>query len=82
MIERLARGRASVGERAGPVPAALPKVLAHPRQLESAGLVVSRRAGRVRSCALVPGALAPAQDGLARQRAAWEGRTDRLEADL
>lgn len=82
IVERLVRGPATVGELAGPVPAALPTVLAHLKKLEAAGLVASRKDGRVRICALVPGALAPAQDWLARQRAEWEGRLDRLESYL
>lgn len=82
IVERLARGPATVGELAGPVPAALPTVLAHLRKLEAAGLVRSRKDGRVRTCTLVPQALAPAQDWLARQRAEWEARLDRLETYL
>jgi DNA-binding transcriptional ArsR family regulator len=82
IVERLARGPATVGELAGPVPAALPTVLAHLKKLEAAGLVASRKDGRVRTCALVPGALAPAQDWLARQRAEWQGRLDRLDAHV
>ena len=80
MLERLARGPAAVSELAGPVPSALPTVLAHLRKLEAAGLIRSRKDGRVRTCALVPQALAPAQDWLAAQRAEWEGRLDRLDA--
>jgi DNA-binding transcriptional ArsR family regulator len=80
MLERLARGPASVSDLAGPVPSALPTILAHLRKLESAGLIATQKDGRVRTCALVPQAMAPVQDWLAAQRAVWEGRLDRLDA--
>lgn len=82
MVERLARGPASVGELAGPFAMALPTVLAHLRKLEAAGLVQSQKDGRVRTCAIVPEALAPARNWIEDQRAVWEGRLDRLDTYL
>jgi DNA-binding transcriptional ArsR family regulator len=79
MLERLARGPASVQALAAPFGQALPTVLAHLRKLEAAGLVVTQKDGRVRTCALVPQAMVPVQDWLAAQRAVWEGRLDRLD---
>ena len=79
MLNRLARGPAPVSELAGPTGLRLPTVLRHLSVLEEAGLVVSQKDGRVRSCALVPQALAPIQDWLEEQRRVWEARLDRLD---
>ncbi|UWQ22696.1 helix-turn-helix transcriptional regulator [Jannaschia sp. W003] len=79
ILARLARGPASVGELAAPHAMALPSLMAHLRKLEAAGLVQSRKAGRVRTYRMAPGAFAPAQDWLGEQRAVWEGRLDRLD---
>lgn len=80
LLERLRQGPASVGELAQPFAMALPSLMAHLARLESAGLIETRKDGRVRSCAVVPGSLAPARDWMAEQRALWEGRLDRLDA--
>ncbi len=79
MLARLARGPAAVSELAGPTGLRLPTILRHLSVLEAAGLVSSAKDGRVRSCALQPGALAPMQDWLDGQRKTWEGRLDRLD---
>lgn len=79
MLERLARGPAAVTELAAPTGLRLPTVMRHLAVLEAAGLIVTTKDGRVRSCALVPQALAPVEDWLAGQRAEWEARLDRLE---
>ncbi|MFP5478528.1 MAG: ArsR/SmtB family transcription factor [Alphaproteobacteria bacterium] len=79
MLNRLARGPAPVSELAGPTGLRLPTVLRHLSVLEEAGLVVTQKDGRVRSCALVPQALAPIQDWLEEQRRVWEARLDRLD---
>jgi DNA-binding transcriptional ArsR family regulator len=79
VLGRLGEGPASVGELARPFDMALPSFMKHLRQLEGAGLIRSAKAGRVRTCALEPGAFAAAERWLSEQRAIWEGRTDRLE---
>ena len=79
MLNRLARGPAPVSELAGPTGLRLPTVLRHLSVLEEAGLVVTQKDGRVRSCALVPQALAPIQDWLEEQRRVWEAQLDRLD---
>ena len=78
MVERLARGPASVSELARPFEMALPTVVQHLGVLEKAGIVTSAKAGRVRTCQLVPGALEPATDWISRQRLPAERRLDRL----
>ena len=79
MLNRLAQGPAAVTELAGLSGFKLPTVLRHLSVLEEAGLVVTQKDGRVRSCALVPQALAPIQDWLEEQRRVWEARLDRLD---
>lgn len=79
MLERLARGPATVSELAAPFDMALPSLLGHVRKLEEAGLVTTAKSGRVRTVTLVPGAFTPIRGWLDEQRAIWEGRLDRLE---
>jgi len=78
MVARLAGGPLTVSELARPLPMSLPAVLQHLAVLEGAGLVHSRKAGRVRTVQLDPAAVARAESWLADQRAQWEGRLDRL----
>ncbi|NCO87325.1 MAG: helix-turn-helix transcriptional regulator [Rhodobacterales bacterium] len=79
ILAQLARGPASVSDLAAPFDMALPSFMAHLRRLEDGGLIETTKQGRVRTCALVPDAFAPAQDWLAAQRAEWEARLDRLD---
>jgi DNA-binding transcriptional ArsR family regulator len=79
VLGRLAAGPASVGELARPFGMALPSFMKHIRVLEGGGLIRTHKAGRVRTCAIQPAAIALAEAWLAEQRALWEGRTDRLE---
>jgi DNA-binding transcriptional ArsR family regulator len=78
VLERLARGPASVKELARPTAMSLPAVMQHLRVLEAAGLVRSSKAGRVRTYQIEPVALRTAEDWIAGQRTAWERRLDRL----
>lgn len=82
ILERLARGEASIGELAAPHDMALPSFMAHIAKLEAAGLVLSRKEGRTRYCRLAPGSFAPARDWLSAQRDIWEGRLDRFDAHV
>ena len=78
MVERLARGPASVSVLAEPLEMSLPAVLQHLRVLESSGLVRSEKNGRVRTCSIEPGTLKNAEDWFAGRRETWERRLDRL----
>lgn len=82
MLERLSTGPASVSELARPLSMSMPAVLQHLAVLETAGLAVSHKEGRVRTCEINPQALGAAQSWLAARRAEWERRLDRLEAYL
>jgi DNA-binding transcriptional ArsR family regulator len=78
MVERLARGPASVSELARPFTMALPSVVQHLGVLEAAGIVSSTKVGRVRTYQLAPGALDPATQWIGRQRLPAERQLDRL----
>ena len=82
ILARLAQGPASVTDLAAPFAMALPSFMAHLRKLEDGGLIETQKAGRVRTCTLRTGALAPARDWMTDQRLLWEGRYDRLETYL
>ncbi|MCY1136933.1 metalloregulator ArsR/SmtB family transcription factor [Actinoplanes sp. Pm04-4] len=79
VVRRLGSGPASVGELAGAFPMTLPSFMKHVRTLESAGLIRTTKAGRVRTCVLNRQRLAVVEDWLAEQRDIWQQRTDRLE---
>jgi DNA-binding transcriptional ArsR family regulator len=79
VMERLARGPASVTELASPFDMALPSFVRHLKVLEEARLVRSSKEGRVRTVALVPEEVEAASDWLEAQRRMWESRLDRLD---
>lgn len=79
LVQRLARGAASVSELAGAQAVALPTIMAHLAKLEQAGLVVSRKQGRTRLYDLTPGGLAPVEDWMTEQRRIWGGLLDRFD---
>ena len=78
MVERLSRRPISVSELARPLRMSLPAVMQHIAVLESSGLVVSEKIGRVRTCRIEPGGLSLAEHWINERRAEWEQRLDRL----
>ena len=80
ILARLGGGPAPVMELSAPTGLRLPTVMRHLSVLEEAGLIVTSKDGRVRTCAIVPEALEPVSTWLDEQRAVWESRLDRLEA--
>lgn len=80
ILTRLAGGAAPVGELAEPTGLRLPTVMRHLAVLEEAGLITSAKDGRIRTCAIVPEAMAPVRNWLDEQRRIWEARLDRLDA--
>ncbi|MCT7378417.1 ArsR/SmtB family transcription factor [Chelativorans salis] len=82
MVDRLAQGPASVKELAAPLSMALPSVMKHLRVLEAGGIVLSEKAGRVRTYHIEPAALAGIEEWVSRRKAAWNRQFDRLEAYL
>ncbi|RJL20594.1 ArsR/SmtB family transcription factor [Paracoccus siganidrum] len=79
ILTRLAEGPAPVTQLAAPTGLRLPTVMRHLSVLEQAGLIATAKDGRVRSCAIVPQALAPVRSWLDEQRMLWESRLDRLD---
>ena len=68
-----------MSELAEPHDMALPSFMEHLKKLETANLVMSRKEGRTRICALAPDAFTPARDWLSEQSAIWAGRLDRFD---
>jgi DNA-binding transcriptional ArsR family regulator len=79
VLGRLGKGPATISELARPFDMALPSFLKHIHLLEDSGLIRTRKHGRVRTCVLERRPFAPVEAWLSRQRAIWQGRTDRLE---
>lgn len=79
VLERLARGPASVTELAEPFAMKLPSFVQHLAVLERCRLVKSKKTGRVRIYQFVPQRLRLAEDWLAQQRKLWETRLDQLD---
>jgi len=82
MVQRLSRGPAAVSDLARPLPMSLPAAMQHLGVLEAAGLVRSQKVGRVRTCAIEPGALSLAEQWINARRTEWEHRLDRMGAYL
>lgn len=82
MVERLSRGPAPVTELARPLSMSLPSVMQHLQVLQAAGLIHSKKIGRVRTCSIRPKALDRVEHWLSALRLEWEQRLDRLGAHL
>ena len=78
MVERLSRSPTSVSELARPLDMSLPAVMQHLDVLETSGLVHSEKIGRVRTCRVNDAGLKAAGDWIAKRRAIWDERFDRL----
>ena len=79
MVARLTRSPATVGDLARPLAMSLPAVMQHLAVLESSGLVVSEKVGRVRMCRLEPKVLSLAEQWISARRTEWKRRLDRLD---
>ena len=82
IVERLARGPATVSDLARPLPMSLPAVMLHIKVLEESGLVKSEKVGRVRTCRIQAQTLSQAEQWIAERRQMWEQNLDRLGAFL
>ncbi len=78
MVQRLARGPATVSELAKPLSISLPAVVQHLQVLEASGVIRSEKVGRVRTCTMQPATLSAAERWIADRRALWDRRLDRL----
>jgi DNA-binding transcriptional ArsR family regulator len=82
MVERLRQGELSVSALGEPYPMTLAAIGKHVAVLEAAGIVRTRKTGRVRSCALVPRALDDASAWMREQESFWNDRLDALTTYL
>jgi DNA-binding transcriptional ArsR family regulator len=82
ILERLGRGDASITQLADGFAMTLTGVKKHVQVLEEAGLVTTRKIGRVRTCSLGPGGLEQERAWIERYRQMLEERLNHLEAFL
>ncbi|MEP6478025.1 MAG: metalloregulator ArsR/SmtB family transcription factor [Rhodoglobus sp.] len=78
MVERLRGGPMTVTQLAQPLTMTLAAVGKHISVLEEAGILRTQKQGRVRSCAVVPAALADATAWIEEQNHYWNDRVDSL----
>src|SRR5882672_1821730 len=82
ILERLGQGDASISDLAVDFEMTLTGIKKHLRVLEGAGLVASRKVGRVRHCRLGRARLEEANSWIAQYHLMLEARLDRLGAFL
>ena len=79
ILDRLAKGEASVMELAAPFALSQPAISKHLRVLERAGLISRTRDAQRRPCRIEGRRLAEANQWLERYRQIWEANFDRLD---
>lgn len=79
VLEQLGRGEASITELAENFNMTLTGMKKHVGILEKAGLVVTRKVGRVRTCKVGPHRLEEATAWLEKYRRLWAARFDELD---
>ncbi|MXU64593.1 ArsR/SmtB family transcription factor [Oceanomicrobium pacificus] len=79
LLQRLARGSASVSELAAPLPMSQPAVSKHLKVLEGAGLVTRGQDRQRRPATLDAAPLVPAIGWIEALERVWTGRLDRLD---
>jgi DNA-binding transcriptional ArsR family regulator len=82
IVERLARGPATVGEATHLLTISKPAVTKHLKLLEEAGIVWRVVEGRTHRLGLRPQALDAASDWLELHRRVWEAKFDVIEEHL
>lgn len=82
IVEKLARGEATVNALAEPLAMSLPGVSKHLKVLQKAGLVVQGRDGQRRPCRLNPKRLEDVSKWTERFRRNWEAKFDQLDQYL
>ncbi len=82
LLDRLARGPATVGELAAGAGLSAPVASKQLRRLAEAGLIEQTAAGRLCHCALRAEGLAPLADWVETYRRFWSGQLDALAAHL
>ena len=79
VLEQLGRGDASITDLADKFHMTLTGMKKHVSVLEAAGLVVTQKAGRVRTCRLGPHRLEQEAAWIEKQRQLWAARFDALD---
>tara|TARA_R110000751_G_scaffold234229_3_gene335489 strand:- start:114502 stop:114831 length:330 start_codon:yes stop_codon:yes gene_type:complete len=82
VVERLLKSDASVSELAEPFEMALPAFTKHLGVLERAGLIVSHKTGRVRTCAINPNGISQIEKWFSNRRNLWTARLERLSNQI
>src|SRR5262245_12595854 len=82
IVEKLAKGEATVNTLAGPLKMSLPGVSKHLKVLRRAGLVAQGREAQRRPCRLNPAPLHDLAKWTEQFRQNWEGRFQQLDAYL
>jgi DNA-binding transcriptional ArsR family regulator len=82
VLERLAKGEATVSELNAGIDVSQPAISQHLAHLRRAGLVTERRAGRHAYYRARPGGLAPLISWVDRYQAFWSERIERLHGVL
>jgi DNA-binding transcriptional ArsR family regulator len=82
IVERLARGPATVAEATRGVAVSKPAVTKHLKLLEDAGVITRRVEGRTHRLSLRARPLADAERWLEAHRALWEAKFDAVERHL
>ena len=82
ILERLARGEATVNQLAKPFAMTQQAVSKHLKVLERAHLISRTRAAQSRPCVLDTGRLDAAAGWIVRHRQVWAARHDRLDQHL
>jgi DNA-binding transcriptional ArsR family regulator len=78
IVKKLSDGPSSVSRLAAPFGISLAAVVQHIQVLEASGLVRTAKAGRIRTCHIVPAGLSAAEQWIGERRSAWERRLDKL----
>jgi len=79
VLEQLGRSEASITDLAGKFNMTLTGMRKHVGVLEQAGLVITQKVGRVRTCKLGPDRLEEASAWLGKYRQLWADRFDELD---
>jgi DNA-binding transcriptional ArsR family regulator len=79
VLERLARGNASITDLADKFGMTLTGMKKHVGVLEQAGLVTTEKVGRVRNCKIGPCRLEEEIEWISRYRRVWDARFEALD---
>jgi len=82
VLDRLGRGDASITELADRFAMTLTGMKKHVGVLELAGLVTTRKVGRVRTCTIGPSRLQDELEWIVRYQQLWDARFDALDRVL